>query len=67
MGFISPQALVVPSLRLGYYSSAFRLINPIDTSETVSNYYVHLSARYKYYVFYLAFCTQAMVVDWFCG
>ena len=29
--------------------------------------HVHLSARYKYYVFYLAFCTQAMVVDWFGG
>ena len=28
--------------------------------------HVHLSARYEYYVFYLAFCTQAMVADWFC-
>ena len=29
--------------------------------------HVHLSARYNYFVFCLAFCTQAMVVDWFCG
>ena len=40
MGFRNPQALVVPSLRSGYYSSAFRFLNPIDTSKTVSNYYI---------------------------
>ena len=32
------QALVVSSLCSGHYSSAFGLLNPIDTSKTVSNY-----------------------------
>ena len=32
-------SFVVPSLRSGYYS-AFRFLNPIDTSKTVSNYYL---------------------------
>ena len=40
MGFRKPQALVVPSLHSGYYTSAFRFLKTIDISKTVSNNYI---------------------------
>ena len=45
MRFRSPQALIVPSLRSGYYSSAFGLLNLIDTYKTVYNLYIVTYSR----------------------